>query len=402
MSVSTDTKQIEQLFTRRVEQVVVADSLKEKLAAGKPLRIKLGVDPTAPDIHLGHAVALKKLREFQDLGHQAILLIGDYTALIGDPTGKSKTRPPLTPKQVEANAATYLEQAGKVLDMETLEVRRNSEWFGEMPFLEVLNLAGKFTVAQMIEREDFRNRMDAGTEIGMHELMYPMMQAYDSIALEADVELGGTDQMFNILAGRDLQKKLGQPQQDAMFLGPILVGLDGTQKMSKSLGNYIGVTEAPEEMYGKTMSVTDEAMWVWFEMVTDLPVAEIAEIKAACESGEMNPRDAKARLAREIVTLYHSTAAAAAAEEHFDKVVRHKELPAEIPEYELPGAEQPLINLLVDARLAASKSEARRLIEQGGVKVDGEAVTDLEFVVKADSESLIQKGKRQFVKVVRG
>jgi tyrosyl-tRNA synthetase len=402
MSVSTDTKQIEQLFTRRVEQVVVADSLKEKLAAGKPLRIKLGVDPTAPDIHLGHAVALKKLREFQDLGHQAILLIGDYTALIGDPTGKSKTRPPLTPKQVEANAATYLEQAGKVLDMETLEVRRNSEWFGEMPFLEVLKLAGKFTVAQMTEREDFRNRLEAGTEIGMHELMYPMMQAYDSIALEADVELGGTDQMFNILAGRDLQKKLGQPQQDAMFLGPILVGLDGTQKMSKSLGNYIGVTEAPEEMYGKTMSVTDEAMWVWFEMVTDLPVAEIAEIKAACESGEMNPRDAKARLAREIVTLYHSTAAAAAAEEHFDKVVRHKELPAEIPEYELPGAEQPLIDLLVDARLAASKSEARRLIEQGGVKVDGEAVTDLEFVVKADSESLIQKGKRQFVKVVRG
>jgi len=400
MKISTKQSEIEALLTRRVDQVVVEESLRERLASGEKLRVKLGVDPTAPDIHLGHSVALKKMREFQDMGHQAILIIGDYTSLVGDPSGKSKTRPMLSSEEIEVNAQTYLDQAGKVLDLDKLEIRHNSEWFSKMTFKDILDLVGKFTVARIIEREDFRNRLDEGSDIGMHELLYPVMQAYDSVQLNADIELGGTDQRFNILAGRDLQKKLGQKPQDAMFLGPILVGTDGVKKMSKSLNNYIGLTESPEDMYGKTMSIPDAIMWDWFLMATDVPQLEIQEIRTACDDGEMNPREAKARLAMEIVTAYHSDADAAKAEEHFNRTVRNKEIPDEIEEFAVSAGKHGLIDLLSDSKLASTKSEARRLIEQGGIKVDGEAIKEIKAEIDVKEPVLIQKGKRGFIRIV--
>ncbi len=401
MTVNTDKKKIDQLLTRRVMEVVVASSLREKLASGRKLRVKLGVDPTAPDLHLGHTVPLKKLKEFQDMGHQIVLIIGDYTSKIGDPTGKSKTRPMLTDEQVEANAKTYLDQVGKVLDRKKVEVRRNGEWFSKMDFNDVVMLAAKFTVARMTERDDFANRLKEGSEVHMHELLYPMMQAYDSIMVEADVEIGGTDQKFNILAGRDLQRKMGKPEQDCMFLGPILVGTDGVEKMSKSLGNYIGVSESPEQMFGKVMSIPDAALWDYWTLVTDAETDEIAEMREACERKKMNPRDAKVRLAKAIIAMYHSAKDADAAEEHFTKVFKNKEIPDDVPEVAVAGGKRPVVDLLVETKLVASKSEARRQIEQGGVKVGGEVVKDAAaaFVV-GKSPTLIQKGKRHFVNVV--
>ncbi|MBN1585278.1 tyrosine--tRNA ligase [Candidatus Uhrbacteria bacterium] len=403
MKVTTDPIKTEALLTRRVEEVVVRESLAAKLASGRQLTVKMGFDPTAPDIHLGHSIGLRKLQEFMDLGHRAVMIIGDYTTLIGDPSGKSKTRPMLTPEEIEANAKTYLEQAGKVLDVERLEIRRNSEWFSRMDFLDILKLAGKFTVARMIEREDFRSRMASGTDIGLHELLYPMMQAYDSVMVQADAELGGTDQRFNILVGRDLQRKMGMPQQDAVFLGPILAGTDGVQKMSKSLGNYIGVSEAPEEMYGKTMSIPDSVMWDWFLAVTDVPEQEVREIREACDRGEMNPREAKARLAREIVLTYHGEAIAARAEEHFNRTVRNRELPEEIGEFVVPAGKHGLIDLLFGSGLAPSKTEARRLIQQGGIRIDGKAVGDIDTVVEIGGNPvIIQKGKRGYRRITAG
>ncbi len=400
MKIITDKAKIDQLLTRRVAEVVIEKSLREKLGSGRRLRIKLGVDPTAPDIHLGHAVALKKLKEFQDLGHQIVLIIGDYTARVGDPTGKSKTRPMLSESDIEANARTYLDQAGKILDLGKIEVRRNGEWFGKMGFNDVIQLAAKFTVARMIERDDFAKRLKEGTDIHLHEIMYPMMQAYDSIMVEADVEIGGTDQKFNILAGRDLQRKLGKPEQDAMFLGPILVGTDGVHKMSKSLGNYVGVAEAPEQMFGKVMSIPDAPLWDWFALTTDVPMPEIEKMKKDCAGGKMNPRDAKARLAREIIAQYHSPAAADAAEEAFVKTFKNKELPDEIPEVAVRAGKRPLVDLLVEAKLAPSKSEARRLVTQGGVKVDGRVVNDPAAEVEVGKKKiLIQKGKRFFANI---
>ena len=396
----TDKDKIESLLRRRVAEVVVEESLRKKLASGRKLRVKLGVDPTAPDLHLGHAVALKKLREFQELGHQVVLIIGDYTTRVGDPTGKSKTRPMLSEADIEANAKTYLDQAGKVIDLTKIEVRRNGEWFAKLNFNDVIQLAAKFTVARMIERDDFAKRLKEGSDIHLHELLYPMMQAYDSIMVEADVEIGGTDQKFNILAGRDLQRKLGKPEQDAMFLGPILVGTDGVHKMSKSLGNYIGVSEAPEQMFGKTMSIPDAALWDYFNLATDVPLGEIAAIKAACANGKMNPRDAKVRLAKEIITFYHSAKDADAAEEAFVKTFKNKEVPDDVPEVVIVGGERPLVEVLVEAKLAASKSEARRLVEQGGVKVDGTVVEGIDSMITIGSKKLlIQKGKRHFIKV---
>ncbi|HTK04041.1 MAG TPA: tyrosine--tRNA ligase [Candidatus Eisenbacteria bacterium] len=400
MAVSTDKKNIDELLSRRVAEVVVADSLRKKLASGKKLRIKLGVDPTAPDLHLGHAVPLKKLREFQELGHQVVLIIGDYTARVGDPTGKSKTRPMLSDDDVKRNAETYLAQAGKVIDVKKTEIRWNGEWFKKMDFNDILKLAAQFTVARMIERDDFAKRLKEGSEVHLHELMYPMMQAYDSIMVEADVEIGGTDQKFNILAGRDLQRKMGKPEQDCMFLGPILVGTDGVNKMSKSLGNYIGVSESPEEMFGKVMSVPDAAMWDYWTLATDAPTEKIAEMRAACEGGKMNPRDAKVALAKEIIAFYHSGDAAAAAEEHFTKVFKNKETPDDVPEVRVAGGDRSLVDLLVETKLVASKSEAKRQIEQGGVKVGGAPVKDPAATVPVGkTPTLIQKGKRHFVNV---
>ena len=401
MAVSTDKKKIAHLLTRNVERE--AGELKNHLESGRKLRVKLGADPTAPDLHLGHTVQLRKLREFQELGHQVVFIIGDYTAKVGDPSGKSKTRPILSDAEVQANAKTYLAQVGRILDLKKTEIRRNSEWFGEIGFNDILKLCAQFTVARMVEREDFRNRMKEGIDVHMHELLYPMMQAYDSIMIDADVEIGGTDQMFNILAGRDLQRKLGKPEQDCLFLGPILVGTDGVKKMSKSLGNYVGIADAPDDMFGKVMSIPDAAMREWFLLTTDVSPLEVQEIGDACARGAMNPRDAKVRLAKEIITMYHSSDAADAAAAHFAKVFQKKETPDDVPEVTAKVGEHLLLDLLVLAKLAASKGEARRVITEGGVRVDGVVVVEIAAKVKITKKgTLIQKGKRHFVKVVGG
>ncbi len=400
MAVSTDKKKIGQLMSRRVAEIIVEDSLRQRLEFGKPLRVKFGADPTAPDLHLGHVVALKKLREFQDLGHQVVFIIGDYTAQVGDPSGKSKTRPPLSEADAKKNGETYLAQVGKVLDRDRLEIRWNSEWFGKMRMGDIIRLASQFTVARLIERDDFAKRLKAGTDIHAHEILYPMMQAYDSIMVDADIELGATDQKFNILAGRDLQRKMGKPEQDIMLIGPILVGTDGKKKMSKSLGNYIGIAEPAAEMYGKVMSIPDEAIWDYFTLVTDLPEKEIGKMREECDKGKMNPRDAKARLAREIVTEFHSAEAAAEAEEEFDKVFRQGGRPEEIPEHLEDDAEVPLVEVLVNAGLCKSKTEARKVIEQGGVKIDDQVAIDVGTTVEATEKGVvIQKGKRHFIRV---
>lgn len=399
--ISTDQKKIDQLLTRRVSEVIGAEELREKLVSGKSLRIKLGADPTAPDLHLGHAVVLQKLREFQDLGHKIVLIVGDYTALVGDPAGKSKTRPMLSTEEIEANAQTYLNQVGKILDMSKCEVRRNSEWFSKMSMAEIIQLTSKFTVARMIERDDFEKRLSSGTDIHMHELLYPMMQAYDSVMIDADVEIGGTDQKFNNLAGRELQKKMGKVPQNVM-LCPLLVGLDGEKKMSKSLGNYIGIADEANDMFGKTMSLPDVMLWNWFELATSVSAQEIEEMRTACESGAMNPRDAKMRLGREIVAQYYDADAAQKAEENFISTFQKKEIPEDIQQVIFDDQEILLIDLLAHEKIAfaKSKSEARQLIEQGGVKVNDEVVTDLMAKVKIHhTPTLIQKGKRFFVKV---
>ncbi|KPJ86109.1 hypothetical protein AMJ57_00465 [Parcubacteria bacterium SG8_24] len=400
MAQDKDQDRIEHLLRRRVVEVIGEDSLRQRLASGKPLRIKLGFDPTAPDIHLGHTLTLKKIKEFQDLGHQIVFIVGDYTARVGDPTGKSRTRPMLTEDEVKDNAATYLAQIGKILDVDKAEVRHNSEWFSRMAFADIISLTSKFTVARMIERDDFENRLNEGIDIHMHELLYPMMQAYDSVMVEADVEMGSTDQRFNILAGRELQRKMGHEPQDVMLIGPILVGTDGVRKMSKSLDNYIGIDEPPEEIYGKVMSIPDAVLWDYYLLVTDVDEVEIDNMRDRCGRGEMNPRDAKARLAAEIVTAYHSEEAARQAEGHFRKVFREKGVPDEVPETATAGGVRPVIELLVESGLAGSKSEARRLIAQKGIRVEGEIVDDEAATVEVSAAGrLIQKGKRHFVRV---
>lgn len=399
MKVSTDKKKIAHLLTRNVERQ--AGELAEHLESGKKLRVKLGADPTAPDLHLGHTVILRKLREFQELGHQVVFIIGDYTAKVGDPSGKSKTRPMLTDAEVKKNAKTYLAQVGRILDLKKTEIRWNGEWFKKMNFNDILKLCAQFTVARMVEREDFRNRLKEGTDVHMHELLYPMMQAYDSIMVNADVEIGGTDQMFNILAGRDLQRKLGKPEQDCLFMGPILVGLDGTKKMSKSLGNYIGITDTPDEMFGKVMSIPDAVLRDWFMLTTNLETDEIEGITAACAQGTMNPRDAKVRLAKEIIMMYHSKKAADASEVQFMKVFQKKEVPDDVAEVLLKAGEYGILDLLVETKLAASKGEARRVVTEGGVRVAGAVVKDIGAKVMVGKKAtLLQKGKRHFVNVV--
>ncbi len=399
MAVSTDKKKIDHLLSRNVERQ--AGELRKRLESGKKLRVKFGADPTAPDLHLGHTVPLRKLREFQELGHQVVFIIGDYTAKVGDPSGKSKTRPMLSDEDVKKNAETYLAQVGKILDLKKTEIRWNGEWFSKMGFDDILKLCAQFTVARMIEREDFANRMKEGTDVHMHELLYPMMQAYDSIMIDADVEIGGTDQMFNILAGRDLQRKMGKREQECLFMGPILVGTDGTKKMSKSLGNYVGVMDAPEEMFGKVMSIPDAAMRDWFLLVTDVSSDEVKEIMDACASGKMNPRDAKVRLAKDVIRQYHSAKDADAAEEQFKKVFQKKEVPDDVPELVVKSGEHALLDLLVAAKFSASKGEARRVVSEGGVRVAGEVVKDVGATVKVGKKAtLIQKGKRHFVNVI--
>jgi tyrosyl-tRNA synthetase len=398
-------EQLERL-RRGADEIIREDELKAKLAqsaqAGKPLRVKLGVDPTAPDLHLGHTVVLRKLRHFQELGHTAIFLIGDFSAMIGDPTGQSETRPPLKREQVDANAKTYLAQVAKILDPEKTEVRYNSEWLGKMTGEDLIRLCARYRLARMLEREDFHNRLTANLPISVHELLYPLLTAYDSVALKSDVELGATEQKFNLLVHREIQREYGQPSQVVMTM-PILVGLDGQRKMSKSLGNYVGITEAPGTMFGKLMSISDVMMWPYFELLSERPVADLAKLRASVGSGALHPMDAKMGLAQQIVADFHGAAAAQQAADEFQRVFRDRQAPAEAPVRRMPvGPSQRLSSLLVQFDLASSRSEAERLIKQGGVEVDGERVSDIkkEMNVSQPGGFLLRAGKKKFLRIV--
>lgn len=385
-----------------VADIVPVGDLEKKLQRGVALRIKLGVDPTAPDLHLGHAVPLRKLRQFQDLGHTVVLIIGDFTALIGDPSGRNSTRPPLTLEAIESNAETYIDQAFKILDAEKTELRRNSEWLGEIDFAKILKLTSQFTVARILERDDFSKRYEQNKPISLHEFLYPVMQAYDSVAIESDVELGGTDQLFNLLAGRELMEKSGMEPQIALTL-PLLEGTDGVQKMSKSYGNYIGLTDEPAEMFGKVMSIPDALMIKYYRLCTALAVDEIDRLEAGVAEGAEHPNAVKRRLAREIVATYHALGSAESAEASFDRVFKQHQAPEEIAEVsvELPD-EVHLPWLLHELGIAASSSEGRRLIDGGGVKIDGRTVEPRQYdVARAHVENMvIQVGKRRFARPV--
>lgn len=394
------------IIKKGVDEIIPEADLEKKLTKAmnenKPLRIKLGLDPSAPDIHLGHTVVLRKMKAFQDMGHHIIIIIGDYTGMIGDPSGKSETRKVLTREQVVENAKTYQEQIFKILDREKTEIRFNGEWFSEMSFMEVGQLTGKYTVARMLERDDFKKRFHSGQAISIHEFLYPLMQGYDSVAIDADVEMGGTDQKFNLLMGRTLQKEYQKDFPQIAITMPLLEGTDGVKKMSKSLGNYIGIYEEAKEMYGKTMSIPDEMIIKYFELVTDIHPDEIDEMKKAMAEDRVNPRDLKMKLAREVVTLYHTADDAVMAEEAFKSLFQKKDIPDDIEEKEIgmDMAEEGLFflpKLLVDLKMAPSGSEARRLIKQGGVKINAEKV-DEERISLKDGD-VLQAGKRKFAKI---
>ena len=390
--------------TEVIREADLRAKLEKSAKTGKPLRVKLGADPTAPDIHLGHTVVIRKLKAFQELGHTVIFLIGDFTGLIGDPSGKSVTRPQLTREEINANAETYKEQIFKLLDPDKTEIRFNSEWMDKLGSDGFIRLASHVTVKQILERDDFAKRLKEEKPVALHELLYPLTQAYDSVALEADVELGGTDQKFNLLLGRNLQREYGQESQVAMIT-PLLEGTDGVQKMSKSLGNYIGINEPPQEIFGKVMSISDEMMWRYYELCTDLTPEEIASLRTAAESGGRNPRDIKVGLAKSIVADFHSKEAADGAEEEFVRRFRNKEMPDDIEEKRLPSNHSTgwdLSSLLVNVGLAESKGEARRLIQQGGVSVDGERQTIANSITlwKPGMSTVLQVGKRRFVRIV--
>lgn len=395
------------LLKRGVAEIVPEEEMLKKLEKSlrekKPLKVKLGLDPTAPDLHLGHTVVLRKLKQFQDLGHQIIIILGDATGRVGDPTGKSQTRKQLSEEQVLTNAATYKEQLFKVLDKEKTQVVFNSSWFKKLEFSDVMNLASKYTVARMLEREDFSQRFKEGQPISIHEFFYPLMQGYDSVALEADIELGGTDQRFNLLMGRTLQKEFGQEPQVALTM-PIIEGTDGVQKMSKSLGNYVGINESPDEIYGKLMSIPDELMVRYLELVTDVPMDEIKELAHGLEKGTIHPKAVKQRLAREVVALYHSQEAAKAAEERFNNIFQKGILPDDMPEVSITQAELEegkisIIKLLVVAKLVSTTSEARRLVQQGAVKINEEKVTRVEEKILVENDMIVRAGKRKFVRL---
>ena len=368
-------------------------------ATGQPLRIKLGLDPTAPDLHLGHTVVLNKMRQLQDLGHEVIFLIGDFTAMIGDPSGRNATRPPLTREQIERNAATYFDQASLVLDRAKTEIRYNSEWSDPLGARGMIELAAKYTLARMMERDDFTKRFRGGLPISVHELLYPLMQGYDSVALRSDIELGGTDQKFNLLVGRELQREYGQEPQCILTM-PLLEGLDGVDKMSKSKGNYVGITEPPGEMFGKLMSISDTLMWRYFELLSFRQMVDIERLRAECETGR-NPRDAKVMLAQEIVERFHSRQAAEQALADFEARFRQGALPQDMPAVSLAGAPLGIAQLLRQAGLVASASEALRNVEQGGVRVDGARIEDKGLKLQAGTY-VVQVGKRRFARVTLG
>lgn len=392
------TKEAMELIKRGAAEVIPEDVLQKRLSEGRPLRVKAGFDPTAPDLHLGHTVLLNKLKQFQDLGHRALFLIGDFTGMIGDPTGKSATRKPLTREEVLENAKSYQDQIFKILDPEKTDVLFNSEWMNAMAPSDLIALAAKHTVARMLEREDFNNRYKTGQPIAIHEFLYPLIQGYDSVAMRADVELGGTDQKFNLLVGRQLQEAYGQPPQVVLTM-PILEGLDGVQKMSKSLGNYVGITDAPDEMFGKLMSVSDELMWRYMELLSAESMATIGLWKKACQEGA-NPRDYKVRFAQEMIARFHDRPSADRALESFEARFKQGLVPEDLIEVALdaPSEGYPIANLLKDLALTASTSESIRMIKQGGVKIDGEKVDDGKISLSRGAAGVIQVGKRKFAK----
>ena len=394
------------LLRKGTVDCVPEEELRRKLErsakTGKPLRVKAGFDPTAPDIHLGHTVLIRKMRHFQQLGHRVIFLIGDFTGMIGDPSGRSATRPALTRAQIDDNAETYKQQIFKLLDPELTEIRFNNEWFSKFGADDFVRLAGRATVAQVLEREDFKKRFQAQEPISMHELLYALAQGYDSVALESDVELGGTDQKLNLLMARQIQQAYGIKEPQLIMTTPLLEGLDGVQKMSKSLNNYIGITERPRDMFGKIMSISDDLMWRYYELATDVSLAEIADFKAATQSGARHPRDLKVDLARRIVSDFHSQNDAEQANQEFDRMFREHQAPADVPIVERPAGAVRLVKLLALEGLAPSVSEAQRLVAQGGVRVNGERVSDvkLELGLQIGDEALIQVGNRKFLRVV--
>ncbi len=389
----TPEEQLE-IIKRGAVDIIEEEELLEKLKRGKPLKVKAGFDPTAPDLHLGHVVLLRKLRQFQDLGHEVVIIIGDFTATIGDPTGRNETRPPLSKEQVLENAKTYAQQAFKVLNPEKTRLVYNSSWLEKMTARDIVGLTSKYTVARMLEREDFAKRFKEGIPIYIHEFLYPLFQAYDSVAVEADVELGGTDQLFNLLIGRDIQREYGQEPQVCITM-PLLVGLDGVRKMSKSYGNYVGITEEPEVMFGKIMSISDQLMWEWYKLLTDFSDEEIENLKKG------HPRDAKLLLAYTIVKQFHGEEAAQRAKEHFLKTFSQREFPENAPVYELPeGQKIRLDELLLKLKLAPSKKEAQRIIKGGGLKINGQKRTNPFEEIEINGELKIQVGKKKFARVV--
>ena len=398
------------IILKGAEDVILVEELKDLIITSiennQPLKVKLGLDPTAPDIHLGHTVVLTKLRQFQDLGHEAILIIGDYTARVGDPSGRSSLRPSLSPEKIEENAKTYMNQAFKILDESKTKVIRNSEWFENLKFSEVLNITSRFTIARMLERDDFKKRFSSNQPITIMEFLYPLMQAYDSVAIKADIELGGTDQKFNLLMGRELQKEYGQKPQIAITM-PILVGLDGVKKMSKSLGNYVGVNENPNEIFGKIMSIPDNIMIDYFTLLTKLTKEEIEKIKDDIENERLNPSIAKRKLASLIIENLYDINSAKNAEDNFNKIFKDKSIPDEINEFILfkkdyPSNKIKIINLLSESKLCSSNSEARRVIEQGGIKINNKKINDINLELSLDeiNSAIIQRRKRNFIKII--
>ncbi len=394
------------LIKRGVFEIIPEEDLVHKLEnslkENKPLIIKLGCDPSRPDLHIGHSVVLRKLAQFQSLGHQAILIIGDFTGMIGDPSGRNVTRPALSLEQTRINGQSYLEQASKILNRVKTKIVYNSEWLGKMSFEDVIKLASKYTVARMIERDDFTKRFKAGEPISIHEFLYPLAQAMDSVAIKSDVELGGTDQKFNLLVGRDIQREFGIEPQVILTM-PLIVGTDGVEKMSKSYNNYIGISEPAKEIYGKTLSIPDSLIYNYYELATDIPNDELKEIRTQLNESSINPRDLKRKLARTLVAMYHSEQASKEAEEEFDKIFIKKEVPDEIPEFKLndSNGEINILDLILKVNFAPSKGEARRLVIQGGVTLNGEKIEDINKFVKINQESILKVGKRKFAKIIR-
>lgn len=393
------------IIKRGTSEIIPEEELIQKLERSikenKPLNIKLGCDPTRPDLHLGHSVVLRKLAQFQELGHQAILIIGDFTGMIGDPSGRNSARPPLSFEEARENGKSYFEQASKILHPEKTKIVYNSEWLGKMNFADVIKLTSKYTVARMLERDDFTKRYKSGIPISMHEILYPLAQAMDSVAIESDVELGGTDQKFNLLVGRDIQREFGVNPQVILTL-PLLLGTDGVEKMSKSMDNYIGINESPKDIYGKSLSIPDTLIYTYYELATDISNEELISIKNDLANPSVNPRNIKRALARKLVSMYHSGEAALEAEREFDNIFVKKGLPDEVPEYQIEKEikDIEITDLIIKVGFAPSKSEARRLIAQGGVSIDGNKVNDIKEIVKLDNSKILKVGKRNFVKII--